>query len=691
MNTTPSLQRPWALAVLIALLSMSGISAAAATATATAVSTQAAAEPIDPALDLRLNRLLRNAYDKPAQAAQALQAIRQDPKNARQASLILLAEGRLRVMASDTQAAELVADKLATDPSNQGRTLLLRAEIAERGGMTEQAASLVAAALTHLEQRCKRGDLVRSVVAQGCDFRSAWAALRLQTRLHESRGTMPLAEASAQYALELAQAGQDEYLTAMSMGSLAQLSQALDQPERAQRWLGQALQLAQGDAVAMANVKLYESAVASQRKDPVAQMQALEEAIDFATQADATQRLAMLQSNLVDAYLRQNLPAKAMAMAQQALPAVLTSGERRLERTLRHNLSVAFIQLGQFEQARREMARVDTLRNGQQDQGIRVAELREQGEAWAAAGQAKEALAVYHEERRLTAEVNARNRAASLLQLKVKYDSERKQRDLDLLTLDNSLKGRQLANRDLALQVSLAVAALLGLGLLLGGVMVRRVRAANLRLKVNEALLRAQSERDPLTDLANRRHFMTVMEQQEQPYFNGSLLLVDIDHFKHVNDEHGHAAGDLVICEVARRISQAVRAEDLVVRWGGEEFLVFAPAVSPAQLTLLAERILSSVGAEPVACTELLRITVSVGFAHFPLAPAKLPLHWQQAVNWADMALYMAKARGRNRAMGIATVDASDSDALLQIEVDFDAACSAERVTLQQVLGPSQL
>jgi diguanylate cyclase (GGDEF)-like protein len=182
-----------------------------------------------------------------------------------------------------------------------------------------------------------------------------------------------------------------------------------------------------------------------------------------------------------------------------------------------------------------------------------------------------------------------------------------------------------------------------------------------------------------------------VMEQQGQPYFNGSLLLVDIDHFKHVNDAHGHAAGDLVICEVARRISQAVRAEDLVVRWGGEEFLVFAPAVSPTQLTLLAERILSSVGAEPVSSSQLLRVTVSVGFAHFPLAPAELPLHWQQAVNWADMALYMAKARGRNRAMGIATVDANDSDALLQIEVDFDAACSAERVTLQQVLGPVQL
>lgn len=688
MTTTTAGLRPWALAALIAVV---GLNAQGATAVATAAASDSvAAEPIDPALDLQLNRLLRSAYDKPAQALRSLQAIRQDPKNARQAALILLTEGRLRVMASDTPAAELLAKQLAADPSHSGQTLLLRAEIAERSGQTEQAARLAAAALTLLEQHCKRGALAQSV-HQGCDFRSAWAALRLQARMHESVGTLPLAEASARYALELAQAGHDDYLTAMSMGSLAQLSQAQEQPEQAQAWLSQALQMAQGDAVAMANVKLYESSVASQRKDPLAQMQALEEAIGFATQADATQRIAMLQSNLVDAYLRQNQPAKAMAMAQQALPALLATGDRRLERTLRHNLSVAFIQLGQFELARREMALVNNLRNGQQDQGIRVVELREQGEAWAAAGQAKEALAVYHEERALTAEVHARNRAASLLQLKVKYDSERKQRDLDLLARDNRLKDRQLANADLTRQVGLAVAALLGLGLLLGGVMVGRVRAAHQRLKVNEALLRVQSERDPLTDLANRRHFRTVMEQQRQSHFNGALLLVDIDHFKHVNDALGHAAGDAVICEVARRISQAVRAEDLVVRWGGEEFLIFAPAVSPAQLALLAERILACVGEEPVASTRLLRVTVSVGFAHFPLAPAKLQLPWEQAVNWTDMALYMAKARGRNRAIGIATVDARDNAALSQIEVDFDAACSAERVTLQQVLGPSQL
>ena len=152
--------------------------------------------------------------------------------------------------------------------------------------------------------------------------------------------------------------------------------------------------------------------------------------------------------------------------------------------------------------------------------------------------------------------------------------------------------------------------------------------------------------------------------------------MIDIDHFKHVNDRHGHAAGDAVIVEVSRRIAQAVRSEDLVVRWGGEEFLVFARNVAPDQLQLLAERILFSVGQEPVPTAGgALAVTCSIGFAHFPLPPAQLALHWEQAVNWADMVLYKAKAEGRNRAVGIADVQAPSPEALAALLQDLDGAC----------------
>jgi len=317
-------------------------------------------------------------------------------------------------------------------------------------------------------------------------------------------------------------------------------------------------------------------------------------------------------------------------------------------------------------------------------------ELEELADAWAESGQWAEALKALIAEREQSRQVQEASRKAQLDELRLRYDSDRKSAELTLLQRDGELKARQVSNSVLAQRVGMALALLTALLLPLLVVMLKKVRLANRQLKANEALLRAQSERDPLTNLANRRHFMAVMEQHAANTFNGALLMVDIDHFKHVNDEHGHSAGDAVICEVSRRISQAVREEDLVVRWGGEEFLVFIPGVPPAQLQQMAERILFAVGGEAVQTPDgPLHVTVSVGFAHFPLPPTGLSLHWEQAVNWADMVLYTAKAQGRNRAIGIATIDAHDTEALTQIQADFDAACISSRVQLLQVLGPT--
>jgi diguanylate cyclase (GGDEF)-like protein len=644
--------------------------------------------PLDPALDAQLARLQRIAYDKPALALQILQQLRLDPAHAGSGQQLLLAEGRIHVLAGHTDEIKRVASLLAQDPLQQARLNLLLAEEADREGRSLQAAEFAEKALAGFAPNCPRTPAAEAP-APGCEFRSAWAALRVLTRKQQNEGILSLAEASARHGLALAEAGRDDYLRAISMASLAVLSHLSGQTQETQRWLKQGQQIAQGDLLAMAQLKTYEATLAwrSGRLDD--QLRALEEGLTLASKADAPHMVAQIQIGLADAYAQMQRPKQAIAAAEQALPVLQQLGHQRALRAARHNLVLALIQARQFDRARRERTLLAEMRQDWSDRAILIEELREEGEAWGAAGQAKEALILFHAERRLNAELVALNRETSLTQLKVKYDSERKQADLELLTRDKSLVDRQLANRQLAQQVGLALAALLLLAMGLAVVMVKRVREANKRLKANEALLRAQSERDPLTDLANRRHFLGVMAQQPQAQFNGSLLMIDIDHFKHVNDQHGHGVGDVVICEVARRLSHAVRAEDLVVRWGGEEFLVFAPDISLEHLAQLAERILHEVGAVPVS-TESgpLRVTVSIGFAHFPLPPAKLALPWEQAVNWADMALYTAKAGGRNRAAGIATVDARDSDALMQIEADFDAACSSERVSLLQVLGP---
>ncbi len=654
-----------------------------------ALATPTAAHGPDRALDQQLGQWDRQSYNDPVGALRGLAALRAEPQHADQRLSIDYLIGRVQAVSGDVDQARRMIEALDLQPGGRPLAQVLRAEVQDRVGSPMKAGELAQQALTDLEPACAPSGGAIHKLGPTCHWRPTYHAMRLLARAEGGRGELAFADARLRQALVLAQSVPDTYTSAQTMGVLALSAQSLDQPAIAQQWLSQAWQLAQGDTVAMVRLRMIEATLASRRNDQSAQRAALEDGLRLAAHVDVRREVASMRTHLADAYIHSNEPAKAAEQARAALPVVLAFGDQRLERTLRHNLSVALIQLRQLEPARREIERVNEIARGDSDQVRRSLQLRELGEAYAQVGQWREALRLYHEERALTAETTQRNRESSLQQLRLKYDSEAKQRDLELLRRDQVLKGQELANRRLAQFVGIGLAVLLGLSVILLGVMLVRVRDANRQLKLNQRLLRAQSERDPLTDLANRRHFLAVMDRQTRQDFHGALLMIDIDHFKMVNDRQGHAVGDAVLCEVARRISAAVRAEDLVVRWGGEEFLVFAPAVAQDQLQRMAERILMTVAGEPVATEDgPLRITCSIGFAHFPLAPSQLPLHWEQAVNWADMALYTAKSQGRNRARGILAVQAGDAQALLQIEANFEAACSNGQVSMQTLLGP---
>ncbi|MFN3304959.1 MAG: diguanylate cyclase, partial [Roseateles sp.] len=572
---------------------------------------------------------------------------------------------------------------------------LLRALIQERAG--KSGGALATRALQGLEKHCPPGDMPRAVGEGECDFRAAWEALRIVTREQYGQGVFVDAEAGARRGVALARAGGDRYLAAQSLGMLAEVLQVQDQADEARAEIRAALAEAEGDTLALARVRFYEAGVERRSRNLAGARAALEAALQLAEQAGAPRLAAQARANLVDAYMHQGQLQQALAAGQQALPVLQRFRDRAYLRGLHHNLAVTYIKLHQFDAARQQLARAATLGLDPNDLVQRARELRELGDTWAESGQYKEALAAYHQERELNARSNERNRTAALEELRRKYDSAAKQRNLDLLARDGQLKDQQLENRRLAQQVGLAVGALLLLSLGLIGVTLLRMRRAQARLTANQHLLRAQSERDPLTDLSNRRHFLAVMDARARAAgsagFEGALMMIDIDHFKHVNDQHGHAAGDAVIAEVARRIRAGVRDTDLVARWGGEEFLVHADALGAADLAQTAERLLRSIASTPIVTPDgPLRITVSIGFAAFPLggrAGPALRLHWEQAVNWADMVLYKAKAEGRNRAVGILAVEAADADALATILQDFDAACLNGQVRLSVLAGPA--
>lgn len=160
------------------------------------------------------------------------------------------------------------------------------------------------------------------------------------------------------------------------------------------------------------------------------------------------------------------------------------------------------------------------------------------------------------------------------------------------------------------------------------------------------------SLRDPLTGLANRRHFRAVLSREIEIVARSGnsalLLMLDIDHFKKINDTHGHLAGDKVLQAVARCIAGCVRPQDTVARYGGEEFAIVMPDCQAAYGETVAERVRQSVAALSVPVSPMinLEITTSVGGAFAPVWVRSTADLW---IERADTQLYLAKAQGRNR------------------------------------------
>ena len=161
------------------------------------------------------------------------------------------------------------------------------------------------------------------------------------------------------------------------------------------------------------------------------------------------------------------------------------------------------------------------------------------------------------------------------------------------------------------------------------------------------------SSRDPLTGLSNRRQFeLALAREVDRVARSGEtamVLIIDIDHFKRVNDTHGHAAGDLVIKSVALVLQDCIRPMDTVARLGGEEFAMVLPNCQPGFGMTIAERVRMQVQASrvPVAPGREVAVTVSIGGAFAPQwVRSSAPLWLERA----DQQLYNAKSSGRNRA-----------------------------------------
>ncbi|KAA0593957.1 diguanylate cyclase (GGDEF)-like protein [Azospirillum lipoferum] len=161
--------------------------------------------------------------------------------------------------------------------------------------------------------------------------------------------------------------------------------------------------------------------------------------------------------------------------------------------------------------------------------------------------------------------------------------------------------------------------------------------------------LHAASQTDPLTELPNRRHMIERLEAELcRVGRNGggfALIMLDIDHFKEVNDAFGHAAGDFVLVETADLLRRNLRGHDLCARWGGEEFLILLPDADQVQAEAVAEKLRQLVAHHPIVHQNHgISVTLSLGVAAYHQGRSA-----DACIQAADDALYIAKRAGRNR------------------------------------------
>lgn len=484
------------------------------------------------------------------------------------------------------------------------------------------------------------------------------------------------------------------------------------------------------------------------RGDMTTATRVLEDSYAFAKRIGFRYLMAQARINQNYAYNALKQDAKAYAALLDVLRITQgTPGTEGLQQAAQNNLSVYHIHRGEYAQAlvaidaAAELARKigdeigfayavsnrgSTLaRSGKVDEGLALMErglvqaekvgsrrdvldlLSDQVNVLERAGRERAALAALRRVVKLSGDITSVEREKALLELQEKFLVERKSREIERLSLLNARAAERLALSNLRAEAEAAARAwqqrmwaAVAVGLLLSTVLLvqwlYRVRRRNQMLVVDNAALTSQSIHDPLTGAFNRRHFEQLMAQQEATMHGRvsrdrnhqaavGLILIDVDHFKHVNDTYGHAAGDEVLKVVAARLAELVRDQDAVVRWGGEEFVLVLPGTPPDGLGTVAAKALQALARSPVLHEgAAISVRACAGAITWPAWPGQ---NWADALHMADLALYMSKTGGRNRAtccMGV-----RDGADLERLHADLAGAAADGDVELQVVHGPA--
>jgi diguanylate cyclase (GGDEF)-like protein len=425
-------------------------------------------------------------------------------------------------------------------------------------------------------------------------------------------------------------------------------------------------------------------------KDPAAVLASWLSAIEHSRLAGDRRGLALNLADLADHYLRHDDFQTALEISQLALPLARELHDESTQSVALGNIGLSLIAMHHKEDGLvwlREAATIDERNASMSDLAANTLEM---GGYLERAGYTADALAAYRQYRQQETDAGVHDQQHAVLELQESFANDQRQHELDMLSREGRLKDEEIRHHDLELKEWTAAGIASLLMALVLAMLARRLKVRNQQLSVSNEALRIQAERDPLTGLANRHYLQTVMASRNPARgLEGTLYLLDVDHFKHINDRCGHAGGDTVLVEIAHRLREALREDDLIVRWGGEEFLVLVKPMPMAESEALAHRLLASLAERPVMFEgQPVPVSASIGYGQFPLPGAEVPVDWERAISLVDTAMYLSKAHGRNCACGIRRVDPSSAAQLDVLAQSLETAWREGRADLHLQHGP---
>lgn len=508
--------------------------------------------------------------------------------------------GRLDQALADAERFQALAESLE-DPVLAGEAMHLRGTIrAEQGD--------VAAALEHFHEARRR--------LEGTGAKDEFARVTMAIGIaHSFVDDYARSKPYYEDALELAREAGDKELEARLLGNLAIVAVELDGPESGLALHRQALALSRelGDTRGIA----YQSANICDR---LVELGRLDEADGICLQA--IERLAPLGHTRVLAGAR------------------MTLGDLRREQGRRGEALVHYEEA--LEDAEDEVPVVEREVLG------KLAELHEQRGALAEAlGYQKRLLALREEM------FDAESRE-QIEELEARYRLDQHEREIELLRLDSELQAARLEQRNWILAgvtAAFTMAALAALMAWRGYRMKTRLEhtLARRNRELEDALgtISQLAREDPLTGLLNRRAFLDLARHEQTRAARGAepvaVAMADIDNFKPINDQHGHAVGDEILREVAARLREHIRDKDMVCRWGGEEFICLLPDTGLETARRVVERMRRELAGKPVE-TDAGAFPIKLTFG---IAPLRDDL--DAAIDAADRAMYQGKRAGRDR------------------------------------------